>query len=80
MLSPTPPLCGVCVRGAAFSTVWRLLDLHHQSGLSLVAIDPIACLMPFRAVNDAAEMMASLLSLRRLTAADLSALFLHHPR
>jgi hypothetical protein len=57
----------------------QILALHHQFGLSLEAIDPMAALMPFRTENDSAEMMASLLPLRRLTAEGLSIFLQHHP-
>src|SRR5437667_5432916 len=57
----------------------QILDLHRQFSLSLVAIDPMAALMPFRTENDAAEMMASLVPLRRLTAERLAVLFAAPP-
>ncbi len=58
----------------------QLLALHHQFGLSLVAIDPLAAFLPFRSENDAGEMLAALLPLQRLTTEGLSILLLHHPR
>ncbi len=58
----------------------QILDLHHQFGLSLVAIDPMAAFLPFRSENDSTEMLAALLPLQRLTAERLSVLLLHHPR
>jgi hypothetical protein len=57
----------------------QILALHQQFGLSLVAIDPMTGVMPFRTENDSTEMMASLLPLRRLTAAGLSVFLQHHP-
>jgi hypothetical protein len=58
----------------------RLLALHADFGLDLVALDPLAYVLPAASENDAASALAALLPLRRLTAAGLAVLLLHHPR
>jgi hypothetical protein len=57
----------------------QILALHHQFNLSLVAIDPMASLLPYRNENASSEMLDALLPLQRLTAEGLSVLLLHHP-
>src|SRR5437870_3377500 len=48
--------------------------------LTLVVIDPLAAFLPGRDENNAAAILAALLPLRRLTAAGIAVLLLHHTR
>ncbi len=58
----------------------RLVRLGKEHGLTLVVIDPLIAFLPGRDENSATAIMAALLPLRRLTAAGMAVLLLHHPR
>ena len=58
----------------------RLVGLGTEHDLTLVVIDPLIAFLPGRDENSAAAIMAALLPLRRLTAAGIAVLLLHHPR
>jgi hypothetical protein len=57
-----------------------LLDERTQHGLDLAVIDPLAVFLPGPDENNAISMLAGLNPLRRLTAAGMAVLILHHPR
>ena len=54
--------------------------LHRQHGVDLVVIDALAAFLPGHSENTAAELLAAVLPLQRLTAQGLAVLLLHHPR
>jgi hypothetical protein len=54
--------------------------MHDQAPVDLLAVDPLANLAPLRTENDAAEMLAAVAPLQRLTARGVSVLLCHHPR
>ena len=56
-----------------------LLGLGQEHGLTLAVIDPLAAFLPGRDENSAGAMLATLLPLRRLTAAGMAVWLLHHP-
>ncbi len=58
----------------------RLLRLGAEHGLTLAVIDPLAAFLPGRDENSAAAVLSALLPLRRLTAAGMVVLLMHHPR
>jgi hypothetical protein len=58
----------------------HLLGLRRQHGLDLLVIDTLAYFLPTRGENLAVSMLDALTPLRRLTAAGMSVLILHHPR
>jgi hypothetical protein len=60
--------------------VEHLLGLHQQRGASLAVIDSLAEFFPARSETHASPMLAALLPLRRLTAAGMAVLVLHHTR
>jgi hypothetical protein len=57
-----------------------LVQLHATEGIDLVVIDPLANFLPGRSENVADSLMATLLSLQRLTRLGMSVWILHHPR
>jgi hypothetical protein len=57
-----------------------LADLREEHRLDLAVIDPLASFLPGRDESSAGGMLAALLPLRRLTAAGMAVLLLHHPR
>jgi hypothetical protein len=80
-------LCWFCrpFRGKPRPDEWlalldHLLALRQQHGIDLVVIDPLASFLPGRNENSAAEMLATLMPLQRLTTQGVSVLVLHHPR
>jgi hypothetical protein len=55
-------------------------ELHREHGLALAVIDTVGEFLPAGAERGASAMMEALLPLRRLTAAGVAVLLLHHPR
>ena len=54
--------------------------LRVEHGLTLAVIDPLAVFLPGRDENNASAIITALMPLRRLTAAGMAVLLLHHPR
>jgi hypothetical protein len=80
-------VCWFCrpFRGLPGPAEWQALlenieRIHAQTPLSLLAIDPLAGLLPMHSENDAGTLLAALQPLERLTAAGLAVLLSHHPR
>ncbi len=80
-------VCWLCrpFRGKPSLAEWLALleqlgEMRQRHGLSLVALDPLAALLPGRNENLAGGVLEALLPLRRLTDAGLAVLVLHHPR
>jgi RecA-family ATPase len=64
---------------------WRLLvdhvlALRDSEGLDLVVVDSLTAFLPGRSSSDAGGIADLFIALRRLTAAGVSVLVLHHPR
>ena len=57
-----------------------MLAMRHEHGIDLVVIDSLGTFLPTLNENTAGVMTQCLLPLRKLTAAGLSVLLLHHPR
>jgi hypothetical protein len=57
-----------------------LVQLHATEGLDLVVIDPLAHFFPGRSENVADSLLATLLTLQRLTRLGMSVWILHHPK
>jgi len=57
----------------------HILQLHRLHTISLVVVDPLASLFPFRSENHAGHMVEAVQSLHLLTAEGLVVLLLHHP-
>ncbi|HYT89059.1 MAG TPA: AAA family ATPase [Gemmataceae bacterium] len=58
----------------------HVAEMHRQHGVDLVVIDPLAAFLPGHSENTAAELLAAVLPLQRLTQLGLAVLLLHHPR
>ena len=60
--------------------VEALVEVHADTGVDLVVIDPLASFLPGRNENLAGAMLESLMPLQQLTARGVSVLLMHHPR
>ncbi len=68
-------------RGRPEPEAWdRLIDRAVEARPDLVVVDPLASFLPGRCESDAATLLEALQPLRKLTAAGVAVLLLHHPR
>jgi AAA domain len=74
------PFRGRPTREQWHNLIESLVRRHHEHGLDLVVIDPLAAFLSGRAENDASTMLDVLLPLQELTLLGIAVLILHHPR